>query len=62
MKNFNMRARIWFTVFILLQIVLVSGWWWLVDLLPLPVFTKLAIFFLVPAICAFLYPKKAEKP
>ena len=57
-----MKARIYFSIAVLTLLALVSGWWWLVDRLPIPHLAKLAIFFLAPALGAFVYPPKQNKP
>ena len=56
-----MKARIYFAIAVLALLALVSGWWWLVDRLPILYLAKLAIFFSAPALGAFAYPKKTEK-
>ncbi len=56
-----MKARIYFSIAVLTLLALVLGWWWLVDRLPIPTPARLAIFFLAPALGAFVYPKKTEK-
>ena len=57
-----MKARIYFAIAVLTLLALVAAWWRLVDRLPIPIPAKLAIFFLAPALGAFAYPKKSEKP
>lgn len=56
-----MTARIYFTLYILATLALVSGWWWLVDLLTVSEWAKHVIFYGAPGVGAFLYVRRSEK-